>query len=100
MNPRIRNLHNRANLRHPDTLGARSRKGFSNHGRSTMLKPVAALAAAGLVGAVLFKVLLFPFIGFMLGFVVWALKIALIVGLIWWGFWLFRKWSAEKGSEA
>lgn len=65
-----------------------------------MLKPVATLAAAGLVGAVLFKVLLFPFIGFMLGFLMWALKIAVIVGLIWWGFWLFRKWTTERGNEA
>ncbi len=65
-----------------------------------MLKPLATLAAAGFIGAVLFKVLLFPFIGFMLGFLIWALKIAVIIGLIWWGFWLFRKWTTEKGSEA
>ncbi len=65
-----------------------------------MLKPIATLAAAGIIGAVLFKLLLFPFIGFMLGFLLWALKIAVIVALIWWGFWLFRKWTTEKGSEA
>ena len=66
-----------------------------------MLKPIATLAAAGIVGAVLFKVLLLPFVGFFLGFLLWALKIALIVGLIWFGFMLFRKLTTnEKGSEA
>ncbi len=65
-----------------------------------MLKPVATLAAVGFVGAVLFKVLLLPFVGFLLGFLIWALKIAIFVGLIWFGFWLFRKWTTEKGSEA
>ena len=66
-----------------------------------MLKPVATFAAVGLIGAVLFKILLFPFVGFLLGFALWALKIALIVGLIWWGFWLFKRMSGhEKGSEA
>ena len=66
----------------------------------SMLKPVAAIAAVGIVGAVLFKVLLLPFVGFFLGFLIWALKIALIVGLIWFGFQLFKKLTNEKGSEA
>lgn len=66
-----------------------------------MLKPVATFAAVGLIGAVLFKVLLFPILGFMLGFALWALKIAVIVGLIWLGFTMFRRMSShEKGSEA
>ncbi len=65
-----------------------------------MLKPVATLAAVGFVGAVLFKVLLLPFVGFLLGFLIWARKIAIFVGLIWFGFWLFRKWTTERGSEA
>ncbi len=63
-----------------------------------MLKPIATLAAAGFIGAVLFKVLLFPLLGFMLGFLIWALKIAVIVGLIWWGFWLFRRWGDQHGT--
>ena len=66
-----------------------------------MLKPVATLAAVGIVGAVLFKILLLPLFGFVLGFALWVLKIALIVGLVWFGFMLFRKLTThEKGSEA
>ncbi len=65
-----------------------------------MLKPVATLAAVGIVGALLFKVLLLPMVGFMLGFLIFLLKIAFFVGLVWFGFWLFKKWTTEKGSEA
>jgi hypothetical protein len=67
-----------------------------------MLKPIATLAAAGVVGLVLIKfagMLLFPLLGILFGFVMWALKITLIVALIWWGFNLFKRWG-EKGSEA
>lgn len=67
-----------------------------------MLKPIATLAAAGFIGVVALKVLgvvLLPIFGIFLGFLMWALKIALIVGLIWWGFSLFRKWT-ERSNEA
>lgn len=67
-----------------------------------MFKPVATLAAVGLVGVVALKLvgfLFLPLLGILLGFLVWALKIALIIGLIWLGFSLFRKWT-ERGSEA
>lgn len=67
-----------------------------------MLKPIAMLAATGVAGLVLIKlvgVLLFPLLGVLIGFLLWALKFALIAGLIWWGFHLFKRWS-EKGSEA
>jgi len=68
-----------------------------------MLRSVGMLAATGLVGLVAIKllgVLLLPLLGMFLGFVMWALKIALIVGLIWFGFQLFQKWSRPRGSEA
>jgi hypothetical protein len=67
-----------------------------------MLKPVATLAAVGIVGLVALKLLGFvflPIVGMLLGFLFLALKIALIVALIWWGFSLFRKWT-ERGNEA
>jgi hypothetical protein len=67
-----------------------------------VLKPVATLAAVGIVGVVALKLLgliVLPLFGMLLGFLFWALKIALIVGLIWWGFTMFRKWT-ERGSEA
>jgi len=68
-----------------------------------MLKSIGVLAATGVVGLVAIKLLgllLLPLLGMFLGFVVWALKIALIVGLIWFGFQLFQRWSRERGSEA
>jgi len=67
-----------------------------------MLKPLVTLAATGVVGLVLIKflgMLLFPLLGVLLGFFLWAMKLALIAALIWWGFHLFKRWS-EKGSEA
>lgn len=67
-----------------------------------MLKPIAMLAATGVVGLVLIKLvglLLFPLLGVLIGFVVWALKLALIAALIWWGFHLFKRCN-ERGSEA
>jgi len=67
-----------------------------------MLRPLAMVAGAGLIGVVALKLLgmlFLPLLGMLLGFFVWALKIALIVSLIWWGFHMFRKWT-ERGSEA
>jgi len=68
-----------------------------------MLKPFAMLAGVGVLGVVAFKVLgvlLLPILGMFLGFLMWALKIAFIVGLIWWGMNMFKRWSSERGSEA
>ncbi|MGD0485379.1 MAG: hypothetical protein ABSB58_12130 [Gemmatimonadales bacterium] len=68
-----------------------------------MLKSIGMLAATGVVGLVAIKLLgllFLPLLGMFLGLVMWALKIALIVGLIWFGFQLFQRWSREHGSEA
>ena len=67
-----------------------------------MLKPVITLAAVGFVGAIVAKVLfmlLLPLFATLIGFVALAIKIALIVGLVWLGFFVFRKLT-EKPSEA
>jgi uncharacterized membrane protein len=67
-----------------------------------MLKPIAMLAAAGFVGVFLTRLLgflLLPLVGMFIGFVLLVLKIVLIVGLIWLGFSLFRKWT-DRPSEA
>ena len=69
-----------------------------------MLKPVLRLAAVGLVafGAVKLVGFLFaPLIGILLGLVFTALKIALIIALIYFGFWFFRRMvNGEKKAEA
>lgn len=67
-----------------------------------MLKPVVTLAAVGFVGAIIGKILfmlLLPVFATLIGFVVLAIKIVLIVGLVWLGFFVFRKLT-EKPSEA
>jgi amino acid permease len=67
-----------------------------------VLKPVVSLAAIGIVGVVLTKLLwllLLPVFGMVIGFVALLLKIALIVALVWVGYKLFQKLT-ERPSEA
>ncbi|MFI5280955.1 MAG: hypothetical protein ACHQU1_10690 [Gemmatimonadales bacterium] len=67
-----------------------------------MLKPVVTLAAVGFVGAIVGKILfmlLLPVFATLIGFVVLAIKIVLIVALVWVGFVVFRKLT-ERPSEA
>jgi hypothetical protein len=67
-----------------------------------VLKPIATLAAVGFVGAIITKLLLLlliPVFGTLIGFVALAIKIVLIVALVWLGFFVFRKLT-ERPSEA
>lgn len=67
-----------------------------------MLKPIVTLAAVGFLGIALGKLLfmlLLPLFATLVGFIALAIKIALIVGLVWLGILLFRKLT-EKPSEA
>ena len=67
-----------------------------------MLKPVVTVAAVGFIGVIVTKflwLLILPIVGMFIGFLVTALKVALIVALIWVGFKLFQKLT-EKPSEA
>ena len=66
-----------------------------------MLRPLVTLAAAGVVGIALWKILsilLLPLAGMLLGFLFTALKVVLLVALVMFAFWLFRR--KEKGGEA
>lgn len=68
-----------------------------------MLRPIATLAATGLAGVVVLKLLgwlLFPLLGVALALAMWVLKLALIAGLIYFGYQLFRRWNDRRGSEA
>ena len=67
----------------------------------TMLKPVVTLAAAGVIGVALWKILsilLLPLAGLVLGLVVTLVKVGLLVSLVMFAVWLFRR--KEKGGEA
>jgi putative flippase GtrA len=67
-----------------------------------VLKPIVTLAAVGFVGAIITKLLfllLIPIFGTLIGFVALAFKIALIVAMVWLGFFVFRKLT-ERPSEA
>jgi len=68
-----------------------------------MLRSIGVLAATGVAGFVALKlvgILLLPLLGMFLGFVMWALKIVLIVGLIYLGYKLFQRIFHERPSEA
>jgi hypothetical protein len=68
-----------------------------------MIKPVVTLAAAGLVGVALWKVLsilFLPLAGMLFGLLLTVLKIGLLVALVLFAIWLFRRKDTEKGGEA
>jgi hypothetical protein len=69
-----------------------------------MFKSISLLAVTGVAGLLALKflgLLLLPLLGMFFGFVMWALKIALIVGLLWFGWHLFQRWTnGEHGAEA
>ena len=66
-----------------------------------MLKPVLTLAAVGVLGIAIWRILLpwlGPVLGFLVGLFFFAAKIALLVGLVFFALWLFRK--SQKNGEA
>ncbi len=67
-----------------------------------MVKSIAMVGAAGIVGLVITKLLwmlMLPLVGMFIGFMVLVLKIALIAGLVWLGYSFFRKMT-DRPSEA
>ncbi len=65
-----------------------------------MAKPLLQLAAAGILGVAVWKVLsilLLPLLGTFLGFLFTIVKFALLIGLVVLAFWLFRK-RGETGE--
>ena len=67
-----------------------------------MLKPVAMFAAAGFIGVLLTKllmILVLPLMGMFIGFVFLVLKVLLVVGLTWLGYWLITR-ATERPSES
>jgi hypothetical protein len=64
-----------------------------------MSHPILKLAAAGVLGVAVWKVLsifLLPLFGTLLGFLILALKIALLVGLVLLAVWWLRKSDDKK----
>jgi hypothetical protein len=65
-----------------------------------MMRPLVALATAGIVGIALWKILsilLLPIAGVLLGLLFTLLKVGLLVALVIFALWLFRR--KEKGGE-
>lgn len=60
-----------------------------------MGKPILQLAAVGVVGVILWKLLA----GVLLGVLFTILKIAFFVALVWFGVWAFKRWSDKKQDE-
>jgi peptidoglycan/LPS O-acetylase OafA/YrhL len=68
-----------------------------------MLRALGLLAGTAVVGVLALKLLgllLLPVLGIVLGFVMFVLKLALILGLAYLAYKLFRRWGEERGSEA
>ncbi len=68
-----------------------------------MLRALGMLAGTAVVGVVALKLLgllLMPILGLVFGFVMFVLKLALIFGLAYLAYKLFRRWGEERGSEA
>ncbi len=66
------------------------------------MKPVATLAAAGIVGVVLAKflwMLVLPIVGVLTGVLALVFKVALIAFLVWLGFKILNKMT-ERPSES
>jgi hypothetical protein len=68
-----------------------------------MLKPVLTLAAAGVIGLILWTVLgniVGPVLGILMGILFLLIKIALVVGLVWLVMRLLRKRPDDEKGEA
>ncbi len=68
-----------------------------------MLRALGMLAGTAVVGVLALKLLgllLLPILGIVFGFVMFVLKLALIFGLAYLAYKLFRRWGEARGSEA
>lgn len=66
------------------------------------MRPVVTLAAAGIIGVALWKVLsilLLPLAGLLLGLVLTLIKVGLLVALVMLAVWFFRR-KEKEGGEA
>jgi uncharacterized membrane protein len=64
-----------------------------------MLKPVFGVAAAGILGVVIWKILLLPLMAGLLGVLFTILKFALLAALVIFLVWLFRRNSGGEARE-
>ena len=65
------------------------------------MRPVVTLAAAGIIGVALWKVLsilLLPLAGLLLGLVLTLVKVGLLVALVMLAVWIFRRKEKEGGE--
>jgi len=60
-----------------------------------MGKPILQLAAVGVVGVILWKLLA----GVLLGVLFTIFKIAFVVALVWLAIWAFKRWNDKKPEE-
>lgn len=68
-----------------------------------MLRGLGMLAGTAVIGVLALKLLgllLMPLLGMVFGFVMFLLKLALIMGLVYFAWKLFERWGRERGSEA
>jgi hypothetical protein len=61
---------------------------------------LAGTAVIGVLALKLLGLVLMPLLGMVFGLVMFLLKLALIMGLVYFAWKLFERWSRERGSEA
>jgi hypothetical protein len=64
-----------------------------------MLKPVLGVAAAGILGVAIWKILLLPLVAGLLGVLLTILKFALLAALVFFVVWLLRRNSGGETAE-
>lgn len=65
-----------------------------------MLKPIFAVAATGVVAALLWKILLIPLVGIATGFLFLVIKIVFWGVMICIAIWLLRRWTRREETLA
>ncbi len=63
------------------------------------MKPVLTLAGTAVLGLVLWKILLVPLAGMLIGFLFTLVKIAAVVGLVFLIVYLFRRGTKDEAKE-
>lgn len=63
------------------------------------MKPVLTLAGTAVLGVVLWKILLVPLAGMLIGFLFTLAKIAVVVGLVFLIVYLFRRGTKDEAKE-
>lgn len=64
------------------------------------MKPVLGVAAAGILGVILWKILLLPLVAGLMGVLFTILKVALLAGAVFFVVWLLRRGNGGEARDS